>query len=92
MHKYYTYIMTNKTMTLYTGVTNSMERRVDQHKSHLIPGFTSRYKISKLVYFEEFDDVRDAIAREKQIKGWTRRKKINLITSTNPEWKDISLR
>ncbi len=86
------YIMTNKTMTLYTGVTNSIDRRVYQHKSHLIPGFTSRYKISKLVYFEEFDDVRDAIAREKQIKGWTRRKKINLITSTNPEWKDISLR
>ena len=85
------YIMTNKTMTLYTGVTNSIERRVAEHKSHLNPGFTSHYKISKLVYREEFDDVRHAIEREKQIKGWTRRKKINLVTSTNPDWKDISL-
>jgi putative endonuclease len=84
--------MTNKTMTLYTGMTNNIERRTAEHKSHSIPGFTSHYKISKLVYCEEFNDVHDAIAREKQIKGWTRQKKIDLITSTNPEWKDVGLR
>lgn len=92
MRRYYVYIMTNKTMTLYTGMTNSLERRVSEHKSHFIPGFTCRYKISKLVYCEEFNDVRNAIAREKQIKGWTRQKKINLVISTNPGWKDIGLR
>ncbi len=88
--QYYTYIMTNKSRTLYTGVTNSLERRVSEHKQKLVPGFTSKYNITRLVYYEEFSDVRDAIAREKQIKGWLREKKIALIESVNPEWKDLS--
>jgi putative endonuclease len=71
---------------------NNLERRVFEHKSHLIPGFTSEYRISRLVYFEEFNDVRDAIAREKQIKGWVRRKKLEVIASMNPDWKDLSVR
>ena len=92
MRKYYVYIMTNRAKTLYAGMTNNLDRRVFEHKSHLIPGFTSKYKISKLVYFEEFGDVRDAIAREKQIKGWVRRKKLELIGSMNPDWNDLSVR
>ena len=92
MRKYYVYIMTNKSMTLYTGMTNNIERRLAEHRMHLNPGFTSRYKISKLVYYEEFNDVRDAIFREKQIKGWTRHKKVNLVKSINPGWRDISFR
>lgn len=91
MKKCYVYIATNKSMTLYTGMTNSLERRIFQHKSHTYEGFTSRYNISKLVYFEEYNDVRDAFAREKQIKGWVRRKKLALINSMNPEWKDLSV-
>ncbi len=82
--------MTNKTRTLYTGVTSNLRERVNQHKEKIYPGFTSRYNIYKLVYFEEYADVRDAIAREKQIKGLLREKKIVLIESVNPEWKDLS--
>ena len=88
--QYYVYILTNKSGTLYTGVTNNLERRVYEHKNHLIDGFTKKYKIDKLVYFEETDDVSTAIAREKQIKGWRREKKIALIESINPHWKDLS--
>ena len=83
--------MTNKSRTLYTGVTNDLERRVYEHKHKLVPGFTSKYNITQLVYYEETDDVNIAIAREKQIKGWLRAKKIALIESINPEWKDLSL-
>jgi putative endonuclease len=90
MKQYYVYIMTNKSRTLYTGVTNNLERRVDEHKSKTIPGFTARYNITQLVYYEEGDDVNVAIAREKQIKGWLRAKKIALIESINPEWHDLS--
>jgi putative endonuclease len=82
--------MTNKSRTLYTGVTNNLERRVGEHKSKAIPGFTSKYNITKLVYYEEGSDINVAIAREKQIKGWLRAKKIALIESTNPEWRDLS--
>lgn len=82
--------MTNHSKTLYTGVTNDLKRRVYEHKSKLIPGFTSKYNINKLVYFEETPDINSAITREKQIKGWLRRKKIDLIESVNPEWKDLS--
>jgi len=92
MKKCFVYIVTNKSMTLYTGMTNSLEQRTFQHKSDTNKGFTSRYNISKLVYFEEFTDVRDAIAREKQVKGWLRRKKIALVNSMNPKWKDLSVR
>jgi putative endonuclease len=82
--------MTNKSGTLYTGVTNNLEKRVFEHKNHLIEGFTKKYKISKLVYFEETSDIRVAISREKQIKGWKRNKKVALIESINPDWKDLS--
>jgi len=82
--------MTNKSRRLYTGVTNNLERRVYEHKHKLLPGFTSKYNITKLVFFEAGDDISVAIAREKQIKGWLRAKKIALIESMNPEWKDLS--
>ena len=83
--------MTNRSKTLYTGVTNNLERRVYEHKNKLVAGFTSKYNITKLVYYEETSNVHAALAREKQIKGWRRAKKIALIEAENPEWKDISL-
>jgi putative endonuclease len=86
----FVYIMTNRSRTLYTGVTNNLARRVLEHKLKLVPGFTSKYNIRRLVYFELFGDARAAIGREKQIKGWLRAKKIALIESTNPDWKDLS--
>jgi putative endonuclease len=82
--------MTNKSRTLYTGVTNNLERRVYEHKHKLLPGFTNKYNITKLVYYEAGDNVSVAIAREKQIKGWLRAKKIALIESVNPDWIDLS--
>jgi len=88
---YYVYIMTNKSKTLYTGVTNNLERRVYEHKHKLVAGFTSRYNITKLVYYQETNDVQEALLKEKQIKGWLRSKKITLIETENPEWKDLSL-
>ena len=90
MRQYYVYIMTNRSKTLYTGVTNDLLRRVYEHKNKMVEGFTKKYNITKLVYYEDTDDVEEAIAREKQIKGWLRRKKIALIESINPEWKDLS--
>jgi len=90
MQPYYVYIMANKSHLLYTGVTNNLQRRVYEHKQKLVPGFTSRYNITYLVYFEETTDIHSAIAREKQIKGWLRAKKIMLIESENCEWKDLS--
>ena len=88
--QYYVYIMTNTARTLYTGITNDLERRVHEHKMKLFPGFTARYGLDKLVYFEAGENVNSAIEREKQIKGWLRSKKIKLIESVNPEWKDLS--
>ena len=88
--EYYVYIMTNKSRTIYTGVTNNLMRRVDEHKKKLIKGFTSKYNIQYLVYYEMTTDIHTAIAREKQIKGLLRAKKIALIDSMNPEWKDLS--
>jgi putative endonuclease len=90
MAEFYVYIMTNKSRTLYTGVTNNLTRRVYEHKHKLVPGFTSKYNITQLVYFESTPNVRAAIAREKQIKGWLRAKKIALIDSLNPQWNDLS--
>jgi putative endonuclease len=87
---YYVYIMTNHSGTLYTGVTNNLERRVYQHKHKTVKGFTRKYNITQLVYFEHTHDIRAAILREKEIKGWLREKKINLIKSINPEWNDLS--
>ena len=89
-YQYFVYIMTNKSGTLYTGVTNNLERRIYEHKHHLVKGFTNKYNIDKLVYFEETNDINAAISREKQIKGWLRKKKIALIESMNPDWKDLS--
>ncbi len=88
--EYYVYIMTNKHNTvLYTGVTNNLARRVCEHKQGLGGRFTSKYKIRKLVYYEVTTDVRAAIAREKQIKSGSRRKKIDLVNGMNPQWKDL---
>ena len=90
MRDYYVYIMTNKARTLYVGVTNNLEQRVAQHKEKLVEGFTSRYGLNELAYYASTKDVREAIAREKQIKGWTRAKKIVLIEEMNPNWDDLS--
>jgi putative endonuclease len=91
MRQYYVYILTNRRHgVLYTGVTNDLERRIYEHKCKLILGFASKYNLRKLVYFEETTDVNAAIAREKQIKGWLRKKKVALIESMNPEWKDLT--
>ncbi len=90
MKQYCVYIMTNRSRTLYTGVTNDLKRRVYEHKNKLINGFTKKYNITKLVYYEATNEVTSAIVREKQIKGWLRGKKIALIESANPQWKDLS--
>jgi putative endonuclease len=91
MRQFYVYILTNKKHgVLYTGVTNNLERRIYEHKRKLIPGFTCRYNLTRLVFLEETSDVTAAIAREKQIKGWLRKKKIALIESQNFNWKDLS--
>jgi len=82
--------MTNSSRTLYTGVTDDLVRRIYEHKEKLIKGFTQKYNITRLVYYEITSDVRAAIQREKQIKGWLRKKKTALIESVNPEWKDLS--
>jgi len=84
------YILSNRSGTLSTGVTTNLERRIWEHKQHRVPGFTQRYQIDRLVWFAETTDIRDAIAREKQIKGWVRAKKIALIAAGNPEWADLS--
>jgi len=87
---YYVYIMSNRSKTIYTGVTNNLERRVYQHKSKQIQGFTAKYNLTRLVYYEETADVISAISREKTIKGWLRAKKIALIESVNPSWNDLA--
>lgn len=90
MRQYYVYILSSKSKTLYTGITNNLERRVYEHKHKLVPGFTAKYNVVRLVYFEETPDVKAEITREKQIKGWSRAKKIALIESANPTWEDLS--
>lgn len=88
--KYYVYLLTNKNNTvIYTGVTNDIERRIMEHKQGLTRGFTWRYNVHKLVYFEEYNDIEIAIAREKQIKAGSRKKKIDMIQSMNPSWRDL---
>jgi putative endonuclease len=89
IHRYFVYIMTNRSRTLYTGVTSRLAVRSGQHKNGTWKGFTSRYKLDRLVYFEEFSDIHTAIRRETELKGWTRLKKIALIVSQNPTWKDL---
>ena len=92
MKEYYVYIMSNKSGTLYTGVTNNLEQRVYQHKHKLIEGFTKRYNITRLVFFESTDDVISAIASEKQINNMLRSKKVELIKDFNPSGEDLSER
>ena len=89
-YRFYTYILGSISGTLYIGMTNNLEKRVWQHKHHEFPGFTSKYGVDRLLYFERFDDVRSAISREKQLKGWKREKKIALIETQNPKWEDLS--
>ena len=90
-HSYFIYILTNKTKrVLYTGVTNNLERRVLEHKAKFNTGFTYKYNCNKLIYFEEYQWIVEAIAREKQIKGGSRQKKIDLVNSLNPLWNDLS--
>ena len=86
---YYVYLLTNRSRTLYVGMTNDLRRRLWEHRYDAGSAFTSRYKIDRLVWFEEHADVRAAIARETQIKGWTRAKKMALIVAQNPAWRDL---
>ena len=90
MKNCYVYILSNKSKTLYIGVTNDLQRRIYEHKHKLIDGFTKKYNLTSLVYFEIFNNMQDAIHREKQLKNWHREWKINLIESINPDWKDLS--
>ncbi len=90
MKQYYVYIMTNSSRTLCTGVTDDLVRRVYEHKEKLIKGFTQKYNTTRLMYYEITGEVQAAIQREKQIKGWLRKKKTALIERVNPEWKDLS--
>ena len=91
MNSYYVYILTNwNDQVMYIGVTNDLERRLYEHKNHLVDGFTKKYHVDKLVYYEMTGDVRAAIAREKQLKGWTRAKKNALVRTLNPDWLDLS--
>jgi len=91
MKSYYVYIISNlKRTTFYIGITNNLERRMYEHKNKLVKGFTSKYNLKHLVYFEEFSNINETIKREKQLKNWHRDWKLNLIKSINPELKDLS--
>ncbi len=91
MKSYYVYVMSGRTRVLYIGVTNDLARRVYEHKNKLLPGFTSKYTLDRLVYFEEGGDIAGATEREKELKAWRRDKKLALIESANPKWRDLSL-
>jgi putative endonuclease len=86
----FVYIVSSRSRNLYTGVTNNLERRILEHREGLVPGFAKRYRIHRLVYYESFGHIRAAIAREKQIKAWSRKKKIALIPAKNPTWVDLT--
>src|SRR5687767_9500134 len=89
--RYFVYMMTNRWKNvLYTGVTNSLEKRIWQHKNRVVAGFTKKYNCDRLAYFEEYGEIDQAIAREKQIKGWSRARKNALINAQNPEWNDLA--
>lgn len=90
LHTYFVYIVASRSRNIYTGVTNDLERRISQHKQGLVQGFTRRYRIHRLVYYEEFGDIRAAIAREKEVKHWDRKKRLALIATQNPTWKDLA--
>ena len=87
---YWVYIMTNRSGTLYVGVTSDLARRVYEHRERLVPGFTSRYHIDRLIHAEGFTNAREAISRERQLKGWRRDRKIALIAQDNPDWRDLA--
>ena len=87
---YYIYILASRSRTLYTGVTNRLLERVKQHREGSYPGFTSRYRIHRLVYFETYRDIKSAIAREKQINDLSRAKKVTLVETRNPTWEDLA--
>jgi putative endonuclease len=89
-HTYSIYIVASRSRSLYTGVTDDLERRMIEHRQGLVPGFTTRYRVFRLVHFESFGHIQDAIAREKEIKGWRREKKIRLIEQHNPTWEDLA--
>ncbi len=89
MKQYCVYILTNKSGTLYIGVTSNLSRRIWEHKNKVVEGFTEKYNINKLVYFEQTENVMSALEREKQLKRWGRQKKIDLISKMNPEWEDL---
>jgi putative endonuclease len=88
--RYFVYIACSASWTLYTGITNDIERRMWEHKNKLFPGFTAKFNIDRLVYYETFRDVHSALRREKQIKAWTRAKRIALVKTMNPKWDDLS--
>jgi putative endonuclease len=88
---YYVYILASKSRRLYIGMTNDLSRRIWEHKNKVVEGFTKQYNIDRLVYFEETSDVRSAIEREKQLKGWGREKKITLIETINAAWEDLAV-
>ena len=90
MRESFAYILASKSGVLYIGVTNDLARRMFEHRHKLVAGFTGKYNVNRLVYFESFGDVRHAIAREEQLKGWRREKKVALIESANPTWSDLS--
>jgi putative endonuclease len=87
---FYVYIMASKTGTLYTGLTSNIKKRVWEHKNHVVPGFSDKYKTERLLYYETIGDSLSAIGREKQIKNWRREKKVKLIEIINPQWADLS--
>ena len=89
-HIYWVYVLASRSRVLYTGVTNDLPRRVQEHTQGLIPGFTQKYRVTRLVYFEQFGEIREAIAREKQIKGWVPARKLKLIEAANPIWEDLA--
>jgi putative endonuclease len=89
-HRYFVYILASKSRTLYIGITSDLETRIREHRSGIYGGFTTEYKVNRLVYYEEFQWVEAAIAREKQLKSWRREKKIMLIERENPTWEDLS--
>jgi putative endonuclease len=91
MRTFWVYILGSRSGTLYVGVTNNLERRLAEHRSGVEGGFTSRYAVHRLLYFEQTTDVVSALTREKQVKAWSRRKKVELIESANPSWKDLSV-
>lgn len=90
MEDFYVYILANHSRMLYIGITNDLHRRMIEHKQKLLPGYASRYNTRRLVYFERYDDPETAILREKQMKGWLRKRKVALIESSNPDWRDLA--